>query len=208
VYKFFFKRVFDLSVSLTLLLLLSPLLTLVIIFLFFANQGKVFFIQERPGKNERIFKIVKFKTMNDKKDNDGKLLPDISRLTPIGIIVRKTSLDEMPQLLNVIKGDMSLIGPRPLLIKYLPYFTETERLRHTVKPGITGLAQVSGRNTVRWNDRLALDVAYIKDISFTNDIRILLKTVANAMTSKDIVVDAESIMLNLDDERKIRDSVS
>ena len=171
--------------------------------LFFANQGKPFFFQLRPGKGERNFKIIKFKTMNDKKDAAGNLLPDAKRLTKVGSFVRKTSMDEIPQLLNVLIGDMSLIGPRPLLLRYLPFYTDRERLRHSVRPGITGLAQVNGRNTVRWDDRLAFDVEYVENMSFKQDVQILYKTVLKVVASENIVVDPESIMQNLDDERRV-----
>lgn len=207
-YKNYFKRIIDFTLSSIGLFLLSPLFLVVMISLFLANDGKPFFFQLRPGKGERIFKIIKFKTMNDKKDSDGNLLPDAQRLTKIGSFVRKTSLDELPQLINVLKGDMSLIGPRPLLTKYLKYYTTEERLRHSVRPGITGLAQVKGRNVMRWDDRLVLDIEYVKEISFVNDLKILLKTVAKVTASKDIVVDPESIMLNFDDERKLRNKIS
>lgn len=140
--------------------------------------------------------------MNDKKDDDGNLLPDAKRLTKVGSFVRKTSLDELPQLINVFIGDMSLIGPRPLLIKYLPYYKEEERLRHSVRPGITGWAQVNGRNTVKWDDRLALDVIYVKNLSFMMDVKIIWKTIMKVIKSENIVVDPESIMKNLDDERR------
>jgi len=156
-YKNFFKRVFDFLAAFFGLLLLSPIFIIVMIGLAFANQGKPFFFQARPGKGERVFKIIKFKSMNDKKDANGNLLSDAERLTPVGAFVRKTSLDEIPQLINILKGDMSLIGPRPLLVAYLPFYTDREKLRHTVRPGITGLAQVNGRNTINWDERLALD---------------------------------------------------
>ncbi|OJX49484.1 MAG: sugar transferase [Flavobacterium sp. 38-13] len=202
-YKSFFKRVIDFMAALVGLLILSPIFILVTIGLFFANQGKPFFFQVRPGKGEKEFKIVKFKTMNDKKDKNGNLLPDAKRLTKIGSFVRKTSMDEIPQLINVLIGDMSLIGPRPLLMRYLPFYTERERLRHTVRPGITGLAQINGRNTVKWDDRLAFDVAYVENMSFKQDLEILYKTVLKVIVSENIVVDPESIMQNLDDERKL-----
>ncbi|THD31525.1 sugar transferase [uncultured Flavobacterium sp.] len=202
-YKSFFKRVIDFLAALVGLLILSPIFILVTIGLFFANQGKPFFFQVRPGKGEKEFKIVKFKTMNDKKDKNGNLLPDAKRLTKIGSFVRKTSMDEIPQLINVLIGDMSLIGPRPLLMRYLPFYTERERLRHTVRPGITGLAQINGRNTVKWDDRLAFDVAYVENMSFKQDLEILYKTVLKVIVSENIVVDPESIMQNLDDERKL-----
>ena len=205
-YKNFGKRIIDFTLSLMGLLLLSPLLILVTIGLFFANHGKPFFYQLRPGKNTKTFTIIKFKTMNDKKDNEGNLLSDSRRLTKVGVFVRKTSLDEIPQLINVIKGDMSLIGPRPLLVRYLPYYTEKENLRHSVRPGITGLAQVSGRNTVKWNERLALDVDYVENLNFIQDLKILYKTVLKVVISENTIVNPESIMKNLDDERKNRNS--
>jgi len=170
-----------------------------------ANKGAgAFFFQERPGKNEKLFKVIKFKTMNDQRDDSGNLLPDALRLTNVGKFVRSTSLDEIPQLLNVIKGDMSLIGPRPLLIRYLPYYNERERLRHSVKPGITGWAQVNGRNTVNWNDRIEMDVYYVQNISFSLDVKIIFETIRNVFYRKNVVVDPESIMKNFDDERKLQ----
>lgn len=201
-YKFFFKRGIDFLFAFFGLLILSPIFIFIMISLFFANDGKPFFFQLRPGKGERIFKIIKFKSMNDKKDNQGNLLSDSERLTRIGSFVRKTSLDEIPQLINVIVGDMSLIGPRPLLISYLPYYTDLERFRHSVRPGITGLAQVSGRNTISWNDRLALDVKYVKSISFWNDISILFNSIKVVLFSKGVNVDPSILMKDLDDERK------
>lgn len=202
-YKNFIKRFVDFLIAFFGLLILSPIIVLITIGLFFANQGKPFFFQSRPGKGERHFKIIKFKTMNDKKDVNGNLLPDAKRLTKIGRFVRKTSLDEIPQLINVLKGDMSFIGPRPLLLKYLPYYTEKERLRHTVRPGITGLAQVNGRNTVSWNDRLAFDIVYVENLCFKLDLEIFYKTALKVIVSENIVVDPESIMQNFDDERKL-----
>ena len=187
-YKNYIKRLIDFLAALFGLIILFPIFVIVMIGLFFANNGKPFFFQKRPGLNERIFEIIKFKTMNDKRDKDGKLLPDAERLTKIGSFVRKTSLDEIPQLINVLKGDMSLIGPRPLLTKYLPYYTEREKLRHTVRPGITGLAQINGRNNISWDDKLEMDAQYVEKISFTNDLKILLKTIQNVISQKDIVV--------------------
>jgi undecaprenyl phosphate N,N'-diacetylbacillosamine 1-phosphate transferase len=175
-YKSFLKRIIDFSCSLIGLLFLSPLFMLVTIGLYFANQGKPFFFQLRPGKKEKIFKIVKFKTMNDKKDEEGNLLPDAMRLTKIGAFVRKTSLDEIPQLLNVIKGDMSLIGPRPLLPEYLPLYDEVQKRRHEVKPGITGWAQVNGRNAISWQKKFEYDVWYVNHISPILDLKILFLT--------------------------------
>lgn len=181
-----FKRLIDFFASLLGFLVLSPIFLLVTIFLFIANRGKPFFFQSRPGKNERIFRIIKFKTMNDKRDKEGKLLPDEKRLTFFGKLVRKTSLDEIPQLLNVIKGDMSLIGPRPLLIAYLPLYNEFQKRRHEVRPGITGWAQVNGRNAISWQQKFEYDVWYIDHVSFRLDMRILWMTVKKVFRSEGI----------------------
>ena len=176
-YKNYFKRPLDLFASVLGFLVLSPIFVLVTIILWIDFRGNPFFLQERPGKDEKIFKIIKFKTMNNKKDANGNLLSNRERITKLGMFVRRYSLDEIPQLLNVIKGDMSLIGPRPLVVLYLPYYNETERKRHSVRPGITGLAQVKGRNNLVWEDRFALDVEYVKNLSFTFDVKILYWTV-------------------------------
>lgn len=205
-YKNFYKRVIDFIASLILIIVLSPLLILVIIILFIANQGNPFFFQPRPGKNGKIFTIMKLKTMNNKKDSKGNLFPDEKRLTKVGAFIRKTSLDEIPQLINVIKGDMSLIGPRPLLLRYLPFYSEKEQLRHTVRPGITGLAQVNGRNTIKWDDRLALDVVYVENLSFKQDIKIIYNTVLKVIVSENIITNPKSIMEDLDEERKNRNT--
>jgi len=203
-YRYFFKRFFDIVIALVGLIVLSPLFLILWIWLSIANKGAgAFFVQERPGKDEKIFKVIKFKTMTDELDSNGNLLPDADRLTKVGKFVRSTSLDEIPQLLNIIKGDMSLIGPRPLLIRYLPYYTDSERLRHTVRPGITGWAQVNGRNTINWDRRLALDVYYVENLSFKLDLKIFFKTLKNVFFKEDLIVDPESIMKNLDDERKL-----
>lgn len=201
-YKNYIKRFFDFVIAFVGLIILSPLFIVVMIGLYFANQGKPFFFQARPGKNERIFKIIKFKSMNDKTDAKGNLLPDAERLTPMGAFVRKTSLDEIPQLINVLKGDMSLIGPRPLLVRYLPYYKEREKIRHTVRPGITGWAQVNGRNTINWDERLELDVQYVENLSFTKDLTIILKTIQNVISRKDIVVIPGELFTTLDNYRK------
>ena len=202
-YKHFFKRLFDFWISLIALICISPILIVVTIWLHFANKGAgAFFLQERPGKNEKIFKIIKFKTMTDERDENGKLLPDKDRLTNIGVVVRKLSIDELPQLINVFKGDMSFIGPRPLLVEYLPWYTEEEKLRHTVRPGISGWAQVHGRNNLTWDDKLALDVFYVRNMSFTMDCRVLVKTIVNVISSKDVVIDPASLGKKLDEERK------
>ena len=201
-YTRFLKRTGDFLIALLAFVLLSPVFVLILVFLTFANRGKPFFYQSRPGYNERIFRIIKFRTMNDRTDTNGNLLPDNQRLTRVGTWVRKTSLDEVPQLLNVIKGDMSIIGPRPLLIRYLPFYTDRERKRHSVRPGITGLAQVSGRNLLHWEERLALDVEYVNSLSFALDCTILLKTFQRVLTSKDVVADPQSVMIDLDEYRK------
>lgn len=185
-YVRFFKPLFDTIAALVALLLLSPLFLLITVFLTVANSGKPFFIQRRPGKNDVIFSIIKFKTMNDKRGPDGKLLPDADRLTRVGQFVRKTSLDEIPQLINVLKGDMSLVGPRPLLTTYLHLYNDFQRRRHEVKPGITGWAQVNGRNAISWDKKFEYDVWYVDHISATLDIRILLITVAKVLKGKDI----------------------
>jgi lipopolysaccharide/colanic/teichoic acid biosynthesis glycosyltransferase len=180
------KPIADFFAALIGLIILSPLFILITILLFIANNGKPFFTQKRPGKQGKIFQIVKFKTMNDAKDKDGKLLPDAKRLTVIGKIVRKTSLDELPQLLNVLKGDMSLVGPRPLLTHYLHLYSDFQNRRHEVKPGITGWAQVNGRNTISWEKKFAYDVWYVSNISFILDIKILFKTVVKVLRSDGI----------------------
>ncbi|MDY6025498.1 sugar transferase [Bergeyella zoohelcum] len=185
-YKTFIKPFLDFILALIGFLLLSPVFIIVTIGLFFANQGKPFFFQLRPGKDGKIFKIIKFKTMNDKKDEYGNLLPDADRLTKVGSFVRKTSLDEIPQLLNVIKGDMSLIGPRPLLPSYLALYNDFQRRRNEVKPGITGWAQVNGRNSISWEKKFEYDVWYVDHISFILDFKILWLTVLKVLKSEGI----------------------
>ena len=185
-YKHFFKRFFDFFIALIGLIVLSPIFIFVTIGLYFANQGKPFFFQSRPGLNEKIFKIIKFKTMNDKKDANGNLLSDAERLTPIGAFVRKTSLDEIPQLINVLKGDMAIIGPRPLLPQYLPLYNEVQKHRHDVRPGITGWAQVNGRNTISWSKKFELDVWYVDNLSFTTDINVFFTTFKKVFKSEGI----------------------
>lgn len=197
-YKKIIKPLVDFFAAFFGLLILSPIFTLVTIGLMFANKGNPFFFQKRPGKNEKIFRIIKFKSMNDNKDENGNLLSDAERLTKMGAFVRKTSLDEIPQLINVLKGDMSLVGPRPLLPRYLPYYKERERLRHFVKPGITGLAQVSGRNTLNWDERLELDAQYVESISMKLDFTILFKTVVGVIVKKDVVVIPGEMYTTLD----------
>lgn len=187
-YKHFFKRFFDFCISFAALICLSPILLVVTIWLHFANKGAgAFFLQERPGKDAKIFKIIKFKSMNDARDANGKLLPDKERLTKAGKFVRTTSIDELPQLINVLKGDMALIGPRPLLERYLPYYTDREKLRHTVRPGITGWAQIHGRNNLDWDERLELDAWYAENVSIKIDAEIFYYTIINVIRQKDVV---------------------
>lgn len=186
-YNSFIKRFIDFTLSLIGFLLISPVFLLLWLLLTIANKGAgAYFTQSRPGRNEKIFKVIKFKTMNDERDSEGNLLPDAQRLTKVGRIVRSTSLDELPQLLNVIKGDMSLIGPRPLLVQYLPLYDDTQRRRHEVRPGITGWAQVNGRNAISWEEKFKLDVWYVENISFWVDLKILFMTVVNVLQRKDI----------------------
>jgi undecaprenyl phosphate N,N'-diacetylbacillosamine 1-phosphate transferase len=190
-YKSFYKRKFDFLAALLGLIFLSPIFFIVTIGLYFANQGKPFFFQSRPGKNGVVFKIIKFKTMNDKKDAAGNLLSDGERLTKIGALVRKTSLDEIPQLLNVLKGDMSLIGPRPLLPEYLPLYNEEQKKRHKVKPGITGWAQVNGRNAISWEKKFDYDVWYVQHVSFMLDIKIFFLTLKKVFVREGINMDGQ-----------------
>lgn len=209
-YKHFFKRFFDFWISLIALICISPILLVVTIWLHFANKGSkndnhdandnckgnwlqrwfepVIFTQERPGKDEKIFKVIKFKSMTDEKDADGNLLPEAQRLTEIGAFIRKYSIDELPQLINVLKGDMAFIGPRPLLIKYLPLYNEEQHRRHEVRPGISGWAQVHGRNNISWTEKFKLDVWYVDHCSLWIDIKVIFLTVKNVLTSKDIIL--------------------
>ena len=197
-YRLLIKRIIDIIFSGITLIILFPIIFILWIWLTIANKGAgAFFFQERPGKGEKIFKIYKFKSMTDERDSEGNLLPDIKRLTKIGKFIRKASLDELPQLWNVFKGDMSLIGPRPLLIKYLPYYTEREKLRHSVRPGITGLAQINGRSNLDWDYRLEMDVKYVENISFVLDFKILIQTIINVIKQKDIEVPSESHDLDI-----------
>lgn len=176
-YKHFFKRLFDFIIACVAFVLLLPIFILVTISLYFANGGKPFFFQQRPGKDENVFSIIKFKTMNDKKDASGHLLPDAQRLTAIGSFVRKTSLDEIPQLLNVIMGQMSLIGPRPLLVQYLSIYNPSQKRRHSIRPGITGWAQINGRNAISWKQKFEYDIWYVDNLSFILDIKIIFLTI-------------------------------
>jgi lipopolysaccharide/colanic/teichoic acid biosynthesis glycosyltransferase len=197
-YKIFFKRILDFVLALLGFLVLSPIFVFATIGLFFANQGKPFFFQTRPGKNENLFNIIKFKTMNDKKDAQGQLLPDEKRLTKIGAFIRKTSLDEIPQLLNVIKGDMSLIGPRPLLPEYLSIYSDFQNRRHEVKPGISGWAQVNGRNAISWKKKFEYDVWYVDNISFVMDLKIIFLTIKKIIFPDGITADGHATMPRFD----------
>lgn len=188
------KNILDFITALIALFILSPFFIAIVLILFFSNNGKPFFVQKRPGKNEQIFKILKFKTMNDKKGPDGQLLSDHERMTKIGKFIRKTSLDEIPQLLNVIKGDMSIVGPRPLLVSYLPLYNKEQAKRHNVKPGITGWAQINGRNAISWEDKFKYDVWYVKNISFTTDVKILWKTFGKVFKSEGVSASEEVTM--------------
>ena len=186
-YKHFFKRVFDFVISLIALICISPILLGVTIWLHFANKGAgAFFFQERPGKNAKIFKVIKFKTMTDERDSEGDLLPDEQRLTKVGKFIRSTSIDELPQLINVLKGDMALIGPRPLLVQYLPLYTEEQARRHEVRPGISGWAQCHGRNAISWSEKFKLDVWYVDHCTLWTDIKVIFITFKNVLMRKDI----------------------
>lgn len=192
-YEHFLKRLFDFCISLVAIIVLSPILGVVTIWLHFANKGAgAFFTQERPGKDAKIFRVIKFKTMTDERDADGNLLPDVQRLTRVGKVVRSLSLDELPQLFNVMKGDMALIGPRPLLVKYLPLYTKQQMRRHEVRPGITGWAQVNGRNAITHTKKFEYDVWYVDHLSFALDVKILWMTVLNVLRRKDISTAGEA----------------
>lgn len=201
-YRLFIKRFLDIVLSGLALLVLSPVFLIVAVLVRTKLGSPVIFHQERPGYGEKIFTLCKFRTMTDEKDEKGELLPDAVRLTAFGAFLRKTSLDELPELWNIFKGDMSIIGPRPLLAGYLPYYTERERLRHTVRPGLTGLAQVSGRNFIAWDMRLAKDVEYVEHLTFLMDLKILWKTVMVVLKKEDVAVETDSVEGYLWDERE------
>lgn len=200
-YALVFKRLLDFIMAFIGIVVLFPVFTVIFIILLFVNNGRPLFFQERPGKDERIFKIMKFKTMTDKKDASGNLLPNVDRMTAFGSFLRRTSLDEIPQLINVLIGDMSLIGPRPLRVHYLPYYTKEEAIRHTIRPGVTGLAQVSGRNALSWDKKLALDIEYVNNITLLNDLKILIKTFKKIFSSNE-AIELSSEALDLDELRK------
>lgn len=186
-YKRFFKRFFDFLIAVTGLIIISPFFVLLMLILFVANQGAgVFFIQKRPGKNKKIFRVIKFKTMTDQTDKDGTLLPEAQRLTKVGRFIRKASLDEVPQLINVLKGEMSLIGPRPLLVQYLQLYSKQQARRHEIRPGITGWAQVNGRNTINWTKKFKYDIEYVDNLSFLLDLKILLLTFYKVIRRLDV----------------------
>ncbi|WP_350288785.1 sugar transferase [uncultured Croceitalea sp.] len=202
-YKFF-KRIGDFLSACVGLIILIPIISLITIVSIFIYNGKPFFFQKRAGFKEKPFWIVKFKTMTATVDQNGKLLPDVDRLNKWGSFLRKSSLDEIPQLFNVIIGDMSIIGPRPLMINYLPYYTAEEKLRHRVLPGITGLAQIKGRNTIDWDLKLQYDCQYVKNLSFANDFKILWETAINVISSKDVIIDTYSVEPDFDEYRKTK----
>ena len=198
-YKNFFKRFFDFWIAFIALICISPILIVVTIWLYFANKGAgAFFFQERPGKNGKIFKVIKFKTMTDEKDAEGNLLPDADRLTNVGSFVRSTSIDELPQLINVLKGDMALIGPRPLLVQYLPLYSKEQMRRHDVRPGISGWAQCHGRNQISWTEKFKLDVWYVDHLSFVTDLKVIFITVKKVLFREDINSDNDATMEDFD----------
>lgn len=201
-YKKIFKRFFDIIISLFGLIILSPIILIVAILVRIKLGSPIIFKQERPGKGEKIFKLYKFRSMSDKKDENGELLPDSERLTKFGKILRATSLDEIPELINILKGEMSLIGPRPLAVCYLPYYNEKERHRHDVRPGLTGLAQINGRNAVNWDKRFAYDVEYVNNITFINDCKILFKTFYKVLKRDDVVVTGTGTVIDFDEYRR------
>ncbi len=201
-YVKFFKRFFDVVLSFGALIFLSPLLLILTIVGTFAMHGNPFFVQERPGKDEKIFKMIKFRTMSTLKDENGELLPDELRLNKYGKFLRATSCDELPELINILKGDMSIVGPRPLLVRYLSFYTENEHHRHDVRPGLTGLAQINGRNNLNWDKRLGMDIEYVNSISFINDFKIVLSTVLKVLKKSDIASGEQLVMQDLDIERK------
>ncbi len=194
IYRNYLKRLFDMVISLVVLTLTLPITITSAIILFIQNEGKIFFIQERPGKNRAAFNIIKFKTMNDKKDVNGKLLPDKDRITKAGQIIRKLSIDELPQLINVLNGDMSLIGPRPLLFKYIPLYSTEQNRRHELRPGITGWAQVNGRNSISWQRKFELDVHYVENINFLLDLKIVFMTIKKIVVKEGINQSTDSPM--------------
>ena len=189
-YSKFIKRIFDFTFSLIFLIAFSPIILAMTVIGAIKMKGNPFFVQERPGKNERIFKLIKFRTMTNEKDKSGNFLPDSKRLVKYGIILRSTSLDELPELLNILKGDMSFVGPRPLLVEYLPWYTDKEKHRHDVRPGLTGLAQINGRNSLGWDERLNYDIKYVSNITFCGDLRIVITTIQKVLFKSGVEADA------------------
>ncbi len=193
-YAKFFKRMIDFTLSLIALIVLSPILLILIIVTAIAMKGNPFFTQRRPGKDEKIFKLIKFRTMTNEKDDNGDLLPDDVRLNKFGKLLRSTSLDELPELINILKGDMSIVGPRPLLVKYLPLYNDEQRRRHSVRPGLTGNAQANGRNTLSWEDKFKLDIEYVDNISFAFDVKIIFNTVKAVLKRDGISSESSATM--------------
>lgn len=199
IYAKYIKRILDFSLSLCAIIVLSPILLVLTVIGAIVMKGNPFFVQERPGKNEKIFKLIKFRTMTCEKDSDGKLLPDEERLTKYGNFIRRTSLDELPELFNILKGDMAIIGPRPLLIKYLPLYSEEQKHRHDVRPGLTGNAQAHGRNGLNWDEKFKLDIEYIESITFSGDVKIILDTVYCVIARKGISQEGQATMEDFED---------
>ena len=204
-YERFIKRPLGAFLATGALIVLSPVLLVTAVLVRVKFGSPVLFTQDRPGKDEKTFKLYKFRTMTDQKDENGELLPDADRLTKFGAGLRSTSLDELPELFNIVKGDMSIIGPRPLLVQYLPYYTETEKHRHDVRPGLSGLAQVNGRNLVKWDQRLAYDVEYVNKITFIGDVKIVLQTIKKVFAKEDVAVDTDTVETYLDKERTVNE---
>lgn len=201
-YAKYIKRILDFILSLLAIIILSPIMLIIYILVRIKLGKPAIFKQQRPGKDEKIFTLYKFRTMTDERDEDGNLLPDGKRLTKFGKTLRNTSLDELPELFNILKGDMAIVGPRPLLIRYLPYYTEEERHRHNVRPGLTGLAQISGRNTTNWTERFKIDILYAEEVTLFLDIKIILKTIKKVLKKEDILISGINNIEDLDVERK------
>lgn len=205
-YAKYFKRILDFILSLIAIIILSPVLLIVAVLVRIKLGSPVIFKQQRPGKDEKIFTLYKFRTMTDKKDENGNLLPDSERLTKFGKALRSTSLDELPELFNILKGDMAIVGPRPLAVQYLPYYTKEEKHRHDVRPGLTGLAQIHGRNCIDWGKKLTYDIDYVKNISIFNDTKILLKTVVKVIEREGVVERGQGVNIDFDEYRRIERS--
>ena len=205
-YSKYFKRILDFILSLIAIIILSPVLLIVAVLVRIKLGSPVIFKQQRPGKDEKIFTLYKFRTMTDKKDENGNLLPDSERLTKFGKALRSTSLDELPELFNILKGDMAIVGPRPLAVQYLPYYTKEEKHRHDVRPGLTGLAQIHGRNCIDWGKKLTYDIDYVKNISIFNDTKILLKTVVKVIEREGVVERGQGVNIDFDEYRRIERS--